>query len=219
MWVRFPIWDRWGELTRFWIVSETALAAERARWTSLPVLNPNEIKIIDPSGKTRFECDLIDYINGLNSYHILYSMLLMSYIGLVEEHGRNVIEYLVATKGLDHSNFPGLDASLPVGNAAEDYIKKYNVEHWATKILESLGWSWSRMKCSKSAVVEIFAIRNIVSHGLVNFNQTAANRISGVGDACTRWAVGSPVVLDREIFGDYLHDLREFARCLANASA
>lgn len=218
MWVRFPIWDRWGKLTRFWIVAESAFAAEKARWTSLPVLNPNEIKIIDPSGRTRFECDLSEYVAGLDSHHLLYSMLLTSYIGLVEEHGRDIIEYNITEKGLDYRNFPGMNTDIPARGAAEEYIKKQNVEQWGTRCLDVLGWSWSDVNCTQAAIVEVFAVRNIVAHGLENFNQTAANRIANVGGTSKRWTVGQPVILDRDTFGDYLHDLREFTRCLANAS-
>lgn len=219
MWVRFPIWDRWRELTRFWIASKSAFMAERGRWTTLPIVNPNDIKISDQSGRTGFECTLDDYLTALDNKHLLYSMLLAAYIGLVEDHGRDIIEHLISTRNFSRSSFPGMDTTVPVDEAAEKFIKDYSVERWGSICLQTLGWSWSTLVCGKAAIVEIFAVRNIITHGLMIFNQTAANRIQNAGGQSSRWVVGQRVVLDRAVFGDYLHDLRAFARCLADASA
>lgn len=218
-WIRFPIWDKWGELTRFWIAAEAALAAEHRRWTELPISEKDTIKITDPSNRTGFACSFNDYLSALGNEHRLYSMLIAAYIGLIEEHGRDTIEYMLSIKGCSRSAFPRLNANDPAAEAAEDYIRKNSVEVWGAELLKAAGWDWERLDCEKASLIEVFAIRNLTAHGLSAFNTSAENRIKAAGAQTCRWIVGQPVLLSRTLFGDYLKDLRAFARTISDAAA
>lgn len=218
-WARFPIWDRWRDLTRFWIASESAIASELDRWTTLPIVNPETVIVNDPTGETEFQCSLADYKAALKDRHRLYSMLLAAYTGLVEEHGRNMIEYAIAVKGTPRQHFPGLDLQTAPDHAAQQYVKSASVEAWGGKYLELARRSWADVDGGKLGVVEAFTVRNLTAHGLLNFNQTAINRLVGAGANPPRWAIGDALAVDRKLFREFVWTLRAFGRAVSDVGA
>jgi hypothetical protein len=219
MWTRFPVWDKWRDLTRFWIAAETAISAERSRWESLPIRSDSEITIIDRTGVTEFSCNLDEYKTTLNNDHQLYSMLLSSYIGLVEEHGRNLVAHALSASNRPASDFPGLDARLPTNEAAEHYIRCVPVEAWGQAYLGLGLKDWTNLAGGKYGLVEAFVIRNLVSHGLSSISQTAFNRLSACGENAIGWSVGDQVIMDRTKFRHLQWNLRDFARAVAGVGA
>lgn len=98
-WDRFPVWDRWGELTRFVMAARTAIRMEARRWSELHVKDPETTTIIDPTGKTKFQTALPPYIAALENEHPFNAMVTQSYFGLLEDHAKEVVR-LPAILGL-----------------------------------------------------------------------------------------------------------------------
>lgn len=218
-WVRFPTWDRWKEVTQFRTACEAALAAEHARWASLPIDNPDTVLVKDPVQGGSFTCSLSEYKQAINNTNLLYSMLLASYAGLIEEHGRNLIEYAITTKNIQRAAFPNLHASDPIEEAAENYIRSAPIEAWGTKFLALKGWGWSDVDGGQAGVVEAIAIRNLTAHGLTEVNTTAFNRMMAAGCPSSLWSIGQRVSLDRSTFERLLQSLRAFGRKLSDCAA
>lgn len=152
-WYRFPVWDRWGDLTRFRVALENALVNERALWDRCTSENHCFATSIYPDTPTQFQCSVSDYKISLNNDHCLYSMLLTAYTGLVEEHARNLLEYLLTEKNTPRTDFPGMNASCPANQAAEKFIKENNIEIWSDAIFKSVRRSWGELNCKKSIIV------------------------------------------------------------------
>ncbi len=218
-WIKFPTWDRWGELTRFRIAIEAASAAEHSRWETLPIENPAAVTIADPVDGSDFRCSLEAYKTALSSTHQLYSMLLGAYAGLIEEHGRSLIEYALSVKHVPRTAFQNISLTNPADEAAEDYIRSMNVEFWGQRYLDLKERSWNDVGGGKAGVVEAIALRNITSHGLRAINTKAFNRMTAAGCDITKWPVGKDVTLNRPTFNECLQNLRAFGRVLSDIAA
>lgn len=218
-WVRFPTWDRWKEVTQFRTACEASLAAEHARWANLPIHNPDAVLVKDPVQGGSFTCSLTEYKDAINNTHLLYSMLLAYYTGLIEEHGRNLIEYAITAKNIQRTAFPGLHATAPIEEAAENYIRAAQIEAWGAKFLALKGWSWADVEGGQAGVVEAIAMRNLTTHGLTKVNASTFNRMTAAGCSPALWPTGHQVSFDRATFERFLQNLRAFGRRLSDCAA
>lgn len=218
-WVRFPVWDRWGELTRFRIALEASIASEHNRWSTLPIKHLEAATITDPVSGGDFECSLADYKAALANTTLLYGPLLGSYSSLVEYHGRNLVEYALSNKGIPRSKFKNMTANGSDESAAEGYVKAVPVEVWGADYLALKSRSWTDVGGGLAGIVEATVLRNLTSHGVDAVNMSAHNRLVAAGCDPTKWPVGVPVSLDRERFNTCLSNLRSFARAMATCAA
>ena len=90
-WVRYSMWDRWRDLTRFRLASEMALASYRTYVNDFPVTSPAELTVHDPSGDSQFKCGLDDFKLVLNDDEVLYRTIFPSYVALTEDLARDLI--------------------------------------------------------------------------------------------------------------------------------
>lgn len=218
-WVRFPIWDRWGELTRFLLASEMALASYANYLETLPITDKGGATIKDPSGDSKFQCSFDDFLMTLKDEEQIYKVILPSYVALLEEHARNLIEELIVKKGVPASTFNNTatpkGVTQPPDQIAESYILTTPVEVWGKIILKTGSRDWSDFDGGLLILVEAFVVRNLIAHGLNSFNDTAFNRLNNVSPP--RVTTGQKVTLNKVIFQEYLATMRAFARCLAGA--
>ncbi len=218
-WVRYGMWDRWRELTRFRFASEMALASYRGYVNGFPVTSSAPLVIKDPSGSA-FRCDLGDFIGVLNDDQQLYRVLFPSYVALVEDLARELVETLSTQKGDERSAFAGLSATAAMDEAAEYWITGTPVEAWGATILKLGGRGWSSFKGGRRGVVEAVTIRNLCAHGIPVYNRKALNRITVASTSSQKLpALGDPIVLDRAAFSRHLATLRGFARSMADGVA
>ena len=216
-WVRYSMWDRWRELTRFRVACEMALASYKIYVTGFPVSADAPLIIRDPSADSNFRCDLDEFKRTLDDEAALYRILFPSYVGLVEDLGRELVERLIFDKGLPRSAFPGLASTGDLADAAEMYITGVAIEVWGDAILVAGNRDWSSIKGGKRAVVQAITVRNLLAHGLPAFNQKAVNRIAAAAGRRIALEPGDPVSLNKKKFASYTSTLRTFARLLADA--
>lgn len=212
--MRFPIWDQWGELTRFLLASEMALASYAIYLETLPIRDRGDAIIKDPSGDSKFQCSFDDFLGTLKKEEQLYKVVLPSYVALLEEHARNLIEYLILNRNVSASSFNSIATQSP-DQTAESYILNTGVEVWGAVILKTGDRDWSDVDGGLPILVEAFAVRNLISHGLYSFNEKAINRLKNVG--VPRVALGEQISLNKVKFHEYLATMRAFARALAGA--
>lgn len=218
-WIRFPIWDRWRELTRFHLACEMALDAYKSYFEAFPVMNSDAIKIRDPSGSSKFSCSYTNFLTTLKDNEQLYRVLLPSYIALLEEHGRNLIEEMITRKNVPPSVFGRRSSTATAAQIAEAYIRKTNVETWGNTILVTCGRNWSYVNPGLNVLVEAFVVRNLIAHGLLKYNQSAINRIAGLGAGPLRVTVGQGIALNKVRFQEYIVVMRSFGRGISGAVA
>lgn len=219
VWVRYGMWDRWRDLTRFRLACEMALASYRTYVNGFPIASTAPLVITDPAG-SNFKCDLTDFTAVLNDGQQLYRVLFPSYVALVEDLGRELAETLHSGKGAPRTAFAGLDASAPIDQAAEHWITGAPVETWGATILKLGGRKWSDFKGGRRGVVEAVTIRNLCAHGIPVFNQRALNRLATASTPKqTLPTLGDPIVLDRIAFVRHVGVLRGFARSMADGVA
>ncbi|MGW8192525.1 hypothetical protein [Sphingomonas hankookensis] len=218
-WVRYGMWDRWRDLTRFRLACEMALASYRTYVNGFPIASASPLVITDPAG-SNFKCDLADFTAVLNDGQQLYRVLFPSYVALVEDLGRELVETLHTGKGVARTGFAGLDAAAPIDQAAEQWITATPVEAWGASVLKLGGRKWSDFKGGRRGVVEAVTIRNLCAHGIPVFNQRALNRLTAASTGRQALpALGDPIVLDRAAFVRHVGVLRGFARSMADGVA
>ncbi len=217
-WVRYSMWDRWRDLTRFRLACEMALDSYKTYVNDFPVSSAASLVIHDPSGDSGFKCDLDDFKNVLNDGQALYRTLFPTYVALIEDLGRELVERLVTEKGLARTRFPGMKAG-EAAEAAESYVTGVAMEVWGDAILRAGGRNWSALKGDKRAVVEAVTVRNLCAHGVPVFNRKAVNRIAAAAGRKAAPREGDPIKLDKKRFAAYTATLRAFARALADSVA
>ena len=218
-WVRYGMWDRWRDLTRFRFACEMALSSYRTYVNGFPITSTAPLVMTDPAG-SNFKCDLADFTGVLNDEQQLYRVLFPSYVGVVEELGRELVETLHVKKGVQRTAFVGLDPAAPIDQAAEHWITGTPVEAWGATILKLGGRGWSSFKGGRRGVVEAVTVRNLCAHGIPVFNQRALNRLAAASTPTQKLpALGDAIVLDRPTFSRHVATLRGFARSMADAAA
>ncbi|KRB30830.1 hypothetical protein ASE05_29265 [Mesorhizobium sp. Root172] len=196
-----------------------ALGSYRAYVNGFPVTSNSPLVIGDPSGST-FKCDLKDFMLVLNDEQQLYRVLFPSYVALVEDLARELVEKLLSQKGAKPNEFVGLDPKLPMDEAAEQWITFQPVETWAMVILKFGGRGWSSFQGGRRGVVEAVTIRNLCAHGIPVINKKALNRLASASTQSQRLpSVGDQIVLDRATFSKHVATLRRFARSMADSVA
>ncbi|MBZ9774008.1 hypothetical protein [Mesorhizobium sp. CO1-1-8] len=214
-WVRYSMWDRWRDLTRFRLACEMALDSYKAYVNDFPVSSPSPMIVHDPSGDSGFKCVLDDFKQVLNDGEVLYRTLYPTYVALTEDLARELVERLVADKGVARTSFAGMKAGN-ISEAAERYVTDVAMEIWGDAILKASGRDWSGIKGSKRAVVEAVTVRNLCAHGIPVFNRKAINRIAAAAGRNIAVKEGDPIKLDKKRFTNYTATLRAFARALAD---
>ena len=218
-WVRYEMWDRWRDLTRFRFASEMALASYRTYVNSFPITSTAPLLMTDPSGSA-FKCDLTDFTAVLNDVQQLYRVLFPSYVALVEDLGRELVETACILKGAPRTAFVGLDAVAPIDSAAEHWVTGAPVEVWGAALLKVGGRNWSSLKGGRRGVVEAVTVRNLCAHGIPVYNQKAINRLAAASTPSQKLpALGEPIVMDRATFTRRVANLRGFARSIADGVA
>ncbi len=218
-WVRYNMWDRWRDLTRFRFACEMALDSYRTYVNGFPITSAAPLVVADPGG-TAFRCDLADFVAVLNDTEQLYRVLFPSYVALVEDLGRELVETLHTNAAINRTAFAGLDPAGPIDQAAEQWITATPVEAWGATILRLGGRGWSSFKGGRRGVVEAVTIRNLCAHGVPVYNQKALNRLTGASTATQKLpALGERIVLDRTHFSRHVATLRGFARSIADGVA
>lgn len=211
------VWQRWKELTRFRLACEMALSAYQKSFIELPIRDIERSKIFDENGKTRFECEYKDFLDALNNTSYLYQLLLIAHASLVEEFGRVIIRTLLDDGLVGTSSFPGIGNTTSTSEAAEDYIRRCNVEAWGGAIITVTGRDWTIVPGGLGDVVHAFVVRNIIAHGSKSYNQTAVNRLNGAAPGLFQINAGMPLALEREDFQKHLSRLRNFSRVICGA--
>ena len=218
-WVRYGMWDRWRDLTRFRFACEMALESYRNYVNGFPVTSSAPLVVEDPAGSA-FRCDLDDFVSVLNDNQQLYRVLFPSYVALAEDLARELIETLATSKGAALVCFPGIDSSVPIEEAAERWISDTPVEVWGAAILKSGDRGWSSFRGGRRGVVEAVTVRNLYAHGIPVFNRKAVNRLAAVSTQSQRLPnVGDQIILDRATFSRHLATLRAFSRAMAHGVA
>ena len=218
-WVRYEMWDRWRDLTRFRFASEMALASYRTYVNGFPVTSTAPLVMTDPAGSA-FKCDLADFTAVLNDDQQLYRVLFPSYVALVEDLGRELVETAYTKKGAQRTAFAGIDATAPIDQAAEYWITGTPVEAWGAALLKLGNRGWSSFKGGRRGVVEAVTVRNLCAHGIPVYNQKALNRLAAASTPSQKLpTLGDPIVLDRATFSRHVATLRGFARSLADSVA
>ena len=212
-WVRYSMWDRWRDLTRFRLACEMALASYKNYVNDFPVSSPSPLIVHDPSGDSGFKCDLDDFKQVLNDGEALYRAIFPNYVALIEDLARELVERLIADKAIARSHLPGMKA----GDTAEHYVTNVAVEVWGEAILKAGGRDWSASKGGKRAIVEAVTVRNLCAHGIPVFNQKAINRIAMAAGRSITLKDGDPIKLDKKRFTAYTATLRAFARLMADS--
>lgn len=216
-WVRYSMWDRWRDLTRFRLACEMALASYKTYVNDFPVTSPAALTVHDPSGDSGFKCGLDDFKVVLNDNEVLYRTMFPSYVALTEDLARELVERLVTDKGVPRSTFSNLPSTGDLTDAAERYVSITAVEAWGEAILKAGSRDWSNVKSGKRGVVEAITVRNLCAHGIPVFNRTAVNRIRAAAGRSIAIKEGDPIRLDKRKFTTYTATLRAFARTLADA--
>lgn len=218
-WVRYSMWDRWRDLTRFRVACEMALGSYKSYVNDFPVTSEAKLTVHDRSGDSAFKCDLDDFKQVLNDNEVLYRNIFPSYVALTEDLARELIEKLIAEKGMIRTNFAGMPQIGDLPEAAEHYITGTAVEVWGDAILKAGSRDWSGIKGGKRAVVEAISVRNLCAHGIPVFNRKAVNRMTTAAGRKIAIKEGDPIRLDKKKFATYTATLKAFARCLADAAA
>lgn len=212
-WVRYSMWDRWRDLTRFRLACEMALDSYRTYVNDFPVSSPSPLIVHDPSGDSAFKCDLDDFKRILNDGEVLYRTVFPNYVALTEDLARELVDRLITDKAVARTQFPGMKAS----DTAEHYVTNVATEVWGEAILKAGGREWAGVKGGKRAVVGAVTVRNLCAHGIPVFNQTAVNRIAAAAGRKIALKDGDPIKLDKKRFTAYTATLRAFARLLADS--
>ena len=216
-WVRYSMWDRWRDLTRFRLACEMALDSYKSYVNDFPVTSTAELTVHDPSGDSGFKCGLDDFKLVLNDGEVLYRTIFPSYVALTEDLARELVERLVTDKGIARTTFSTMAPTGDLTDAAERYVSITPVEVWAEAILKAGSRSWSSVKGGKRGVVEAITVRNLCAHGIPVFNRTAVNRIKAAAGRPIAIKEGDPILLDKKKFATYTATLRAFARAMADA--
>lgn len=217
--MRYSMWDRWGNLTRFRLACEMALDSYKTYVNGFPASSETPIIIYDPSDDSAFKCNVQEFSNVLNDEEALYRTIFPSYVALVEDLARDLIEELIKEKGISRSEFCGMDKKTDIGDGVERYIQTTPVENWGDKVLKLGAREWSGVKHGKRGVVEAVTIRNLCAHGVPVFNRKAINRIAASTESKLHINVGDPVKLNKKSFTKYVSILRNFSRALADGVA
>lgn len=205
------VWGRWKELTRFRLACEMALSAYRKTLTELPLKDFSALEIADTKGTTTFECSYADFIKALNEDRHLYGLLVVAHVSLAEEHGRVIVQELLDSGLVARNKFAGMRATGSAAEATDAYVQAVNVEAWGASILKCVGRTWADVPGGQLGAVRAFVARNLIAHGLVQYNATAVNRLTNV-DAGHGIVSGSDLDLSREAFQTHLANLRGFMR-------
>lgn len=210
------MWDRWRDLTRFRLASEMALASYKNYVNDFPITSSAALTVRDPSGDSQFKCSLDDFKLVLNDDEMLYRTIFPSYVALVEDLARELVECLVNDKGTSRTTFATMPATGDLADAAERYVSITAVEVWGEAILKAGSRGWNDVKGGKHGVVEAITVRNLCAHGIPVFNLKAVNRIQAAAGCSISIKDGEPIRLDKKKFGTYTATLRAFARVLAD---
>lgn len=215
-WVRYSMWDRWRDLTRFRLAAEMALASYKTYVNDFPVTSPAALTVHDPSGDSQFKCQLDDFKLVLNDDEVLYRTIFPSYVALTEDLARELVEHLVTYKGTSRTTFAAMRATGDLTEDVERYVSAAPVEAWGQAILKAGARDWSDVKGGKRGVVEAITVRNLCAHGIPVFNQKAVSRIEAAAGCSISLKEGEPIRLEKKKFETYTATLRAFARTLAD---
>ncbi|MBI1318940.1 MAG: hypothetical protein GC168_08325 [Candidatus Hydrogenedens sp.] len=188
---------------------------------TLPITNTSAAIIKDTSGTSKFQCSFDDFLATLKDEEQIYRVMLPAYFGLLEEHARNLIEELIIKKNISASIFNNTgntkNAIQTADQVAESYIRNTSIEVWGKTILKTGGRDWADVDGGILVLVEAFVVRNLIAHGLNNFNDMAINRLSGLNAGTLRVTTGQQIRLNKPVFQEYLVTIRAFARAIAGA--
>lgn len=170
-WVRYGMWDRWRDLPRFRLACEMALASYRTYVNGFPIASDAPLVITDPAG-SNFKCDLGEFTAVINDRQQLYRVLFPSYVALVEDLGRELVETLHTGKGIPRRvRRPRCHRADRPGRGALDH--RHTGRSVGCDRPEAGGRKWSNFKGGRRGVVEAVTIRNLCAHGIPVFNQRA----------------------------------------------
>lgn len=85
----------------------------------------------------------------LNDGEVLYRTLYPTYVALTEDLARELVERLVADKGVARTSFAGMKAGN-ISEAAERYVTDVAMEVWGDAILKASGRDWSESKAASA---------------------------------------------------------------------
>lgn len=215
-WVRYSMWDRWRDLTRFRLSCEMALSSYRTYLKELPFTKTFDLVVKDPSKESGFKCSYDEFVTSLNDDTQLYRVLFPAYVGLVEDLARELIENLLINHNYQRTQFSNMPTTGDLTDAVRQFVISTQVEYWGDVILTSGSRSWSDVPDGKAGVVEAIVVRNLCAHGEPAFNNKAANRIIAANPGTTIKA-NDLIKLDKTSFKRHLTVLRGFARTMSDA--
>ena len=211
---RFPVWDRWGELTRFVMAARTAIRMEAKRWSELHVKDPDATIIIDPTRKTKFQTELPTYIAALENEHPFNAMVTQSYFGLLEDHAKEVVRRLHRLGRIHPAKFAFLKGIKDVDTKAGKIISNGGVEIWGEALLDLVGGKWGKSPPGKATMVEASIVRNCTVHGSSLATQAMHNRMQNI-EAKFPWKVGDEIVLNEDHVTKYVKGMKFLADTLS----
>lgn len=197
-WVRYSMWDRWRDLTRFRLACEMSLASYKSYVNDFPVTSSADLLIHDPSGDSGFKCGLEDFKNVLNDREVLYRMIFPSYVALIEDLGRDLIERMLVDKAVSRSHFTGMQQTGDAADAVERYVSTTAVEVWGEAVLKAGLRKWGDVKGGKRGIAEAVTVRNLCAHGIPVFNRKAINRLTAAAGSNVTIKDGTPITLDKK---------------------
>lgn len=196
-----------------------ALGSYKAYLDGFPVTSESQLTVFDPSGETGFKCDLAEFKQIFSDEQVLYRTLIPSYVALIEDHARDLIEIMINKKGIKVQRFAGLTPTGDLDVAISHYVTATSIEIWGSVIFKEGGRDWSKVKGGKYAVVKAAVVRNLLAHGVSSFNERAVNRLSEAATSTQKLKLGDPLIVDRTAFKGHVATLKSYGRLLSDAVA
>ena len=163
-----PVWREWRRLTRFLESARLAFARESNLWTSLELRSADEVKLSAATPHGIYKVGLQQHLEAVRDEEMLLASVLIHSYALAETA-----------------------AAERLGGDARDFG---GIEDWGERLLATTGSTWDALTEGVAGAVEVAVVRNAYAHGDRRIDESAANRLRGVG--MTSPARGDMVVLD-----------------------
>ena len=213
-WKRFERWNHWKAVSQVLRCSLIAMKTEASR---VGKAKAHVGTLEFNSGLSTFTVSAQQYVKCLHDEHLVCSMVLQAYFGLLEQHARDVLLEL-HNVGVDISQLIGRTQVETLEDKLEYYPPSDGIEVWGTSLLKLVNRGWEDVKLGKEIIVAAAVIRIALAHGTPKVTQRMLNRLKAAG-ASIPWGRGKLIKLNYDLVKDYRDGLRSFARVISDATA
>lgn len=209
-WIKAPIWNEWGELTRLQFSGQIAFGTEIETWSDVPG-NSADIFFKDGVSGADYKTSVNNHVSALGCDSIFMSLIFLRSYSLLERHSK-FVRYI-----LKNQLWSLMDGD--VTSAHQDIIDNVSLsggfDAWSEALMNDVRQPWDLVYKGKAGLNEVSIIRNALVHGRTQMAQDLLTKAANLG-AALPFQVGERIRINLPLVHEYRGRIRSFCRIITD---